>query len=664
MIAGSRRRGSILAIVGGLIILMAAAAFMLQRAILQQHLDAHRYTFGEIALYMAESGLNLSIEHLRESALTPGTKFYALLLETSADEINRISEPIQSPHLDALAAFLGNGASLEVSVEFENFRPLHPADSLRGVLGDPREKFGDLAVVSRATYRGVTRTLVAAKQVKVVSVVAPVVSKFTLFLLEQGDQDPNLLTYDRLDPRSGPKFEGEPASPLVLYHRPEQTPAIAEGRFFPLADVLPKGGPDSGGLVFLGGGRPWFLNLVHGAGSGPHEELYHLRRTRMVSPSKIPGIKNECGIFFGFYDGILRSPKFGRGAGKPGGLVRPVTGEPVTDRTAALHLYGDVFNASPTVVLGPVFRSYVTLRLLDGLWYPYLAPGEFPPPDTRLPPFPAGYDSYRNVMVRVEAEPYNRSWDYIATNREALEGEGQVAAPDTPLTPAPLLATQPLERVRPAVEGDTGFLYPALDRPAPGVCALQRREGNGSATLLFRGALQDVDGPLMEKILMAKATFLVPRASDVLARFKKGANLEVPGVVYAKDGDLELEECNVGQGAMIVVEGNITIRGKIVQTRKNHPLTLVSLDGDIAVETDEKVDAHLIALRGRVQSRGKLDLVGGIAARGLDFASLVVGPEPKSVSFNPDLDPTQPEAAASHLRVVVDRQVKVYLEGH
>src|SRR5690606_7445894 len=159
-------------------------------------------------------------------------------------------------------------------------------------------------------------------------------------------------------PQEGFSLEGEPASPLVLYHRTEQVPGLDQGRFLPLADVHAETDPDQGGLVYLGGEDPWYLQLVHGVGAGVYEELFHLRRARYLYDSQLPGVTKEVGMTFGLYDGILESDKF-FSVRKPRNYPRAGgRHEDVSDRTSALHLYGDVFNVQPTVVLGPVFRSY------------------------------------------------------------------------------------------------------------------------------------------------------------------------------------------------------------------------------------------------------------------------------------------------------------------
>ncbi len=663
MIRTGSRRGATLAIVGALVILVAIGVFSLNHVSRQQYLDAHRYTFGETALYLAESGLNVTREYLKESAVRPGTEIHALLLESTSEELERISLPIEAPFLKELAGMIGQGATIEASVEFRGFRTLHPADGMRGLLGDPREKVGELSLVSRATYRGVTRALIEARPVRVVSVVAPVLSKFTLFVRERGEETPNLLSYDRLDPSKGFRLDDGPARPVVLYHRRDQIPAVLDGKFYPLAEAVSGLVPDGAGMVYLGGRTPWFLHLVHGSGANAYEELFHLRRTRYLLPAElVPGAESEIGITFGFYGGILTSPKLGSARAPAGTYRRPPDAEEADDRTSGLHLFGDTRYVSPTVVLGPAYRSYLTVRLVDGLWFPYRSPAEFPG-DSGPAGFPS-YEAYSRAMLRIEDEAYNRSWDYIATNREQLQENATVQDGGTPFVPGPVLAEAGLQRVIPYPGRDWSFLYPDPKQGSIGACQIRRIEASGKPETLFRGALQDLDGTLLESFLRARETFEVPDEAAFHSRFRRHATLEVPGVVRIAKGGLELGEVNVGEGCMVIAEGDIVIKGRIVQDRPKNPLTLVSLRGDIRIQTGEKVDAHLVALEGRVSGQGRLALTGGIAAGSLDLRSLVRGEAAKTVTYNPDLDPTQHESYGANLRVVMDRDTRTYLQAH
>jgi hypothetical protein len=655
-----RRSGFLLLVVGGLILLIGIGSMMFHRAARQQYLDAHRFASATIAAQLAESGLNASLERFLEATQQPGTELHDLLLSRSAGALNGTSLNMNSPFLDDLLLLLGGGASISVSVKLDHFRPLTPSAGLRGLLADEREKAGEIKLVSEASFRGIQRRIVASKRIRVVSIVAPVVSKFTLFVRTLGDESLNSLKYSRLAPEEGFTLLGEEASPLTLFHGGEQIPAVEGGRLLPLQDVLTERPPDQGGLVYLGGRKPWFLHLVHGIGAGPFEELFHLRRARYLFESPLPGVTKEIGMYFGFYDGLLDSKKFAS-MRSPNRYPRGNNLPDVVDQTSLLHLYGDIHNVSPTLVLGPAFRSYVTMRLLDGLWYPTQTASEFSQRNDQSL-FPKGYESYREVMVRVQDESYNRSYDFLTTNQEVLQEGGGVTSNGTPFLPAPSLTEDRLQRVQPAAPGDSAFLYPQPDQEVAGLCRLIRQEQGGGQQDLFRGALADLDGDVMEQVLRAKAVVQVPNQEAFRKRFLVNNTLQLPGVVLIREGDLNLADVNSGKGGMVVVQGGIEVRGKVVQTQPHHPLTLVSLSGDIHLRSDEKLDVALIALRGTVTSRGRLELVGSLAAHHLPLSQIVRGPESKRITYNQDLDPTAPENQWAHLRVILDKRVNLYLE--
>jgi hypothetical protein len=651
------RRGFAVAVVAGLILLIALVTFVLQDVSRARYREAHRYAHGEVAMALAESGMNVALEVVAEQALVPGTEVHDALVEAPAEGADRVLQVLEHAVLEDLAG-LFSGATIELGLELRGFRRLLPVGDLRGFVTDGREKVGELALVSRARYRGVTRTLRASRRVRVVQAAAPVLGKFTLFLRRHPGGDLNLLAYDHEDPEAGFRLEGEAASPLVLYHRPERTPAVVDGRFDPLGLVLEDHAPDAGGLVFLGGADPWYLNLVHGVGAHPYEELHHLRRTRYALPTDLPGGTHEYGLTFGFYEGVLDSEKFGAAAGVPGAMQRP-SGASISAGTAALHLYGDTDHTTPTPVLGPVFRSYVTLRLLDGLWFPYATPEEFAAfPDRER--FGGSYAGYSRLMARVVSEAYNRSYDCMATNLEALGDDGLVTAEGTPFVPGATLLPEVLGRLGPALDGDRHFLYPRPGQPAPGLASLRR--GGEVDEEVFRGTLEDLDGALVEGVLRARATRVFEDPGELLDALVEPDGAAAAGVYLLERGDLELPELVAAGPVAVVAGGSLVVAGPVQGA--GGPVTLVSLNGDVRVETDEPVAAHLVALRGRVTSRGALVLTGAVAAETLDLRELVRGGAPKAIQWDPALDPTDPAAYRARFAVHLDSRVHLEMEGH
>jgi hypothetical protein len=654
-----RRRGSILVIAGVLVVLMGLGIFSFQQVMRQRYLEAYQHHFGEVALTLAESGLDLALEHIQESSRTPGTLFYDVLIQTPTATLGRPTLAISVPALDGLVDALED-AALQVDVEVEGFGTFEDVGGMRGVVPDPREKVGSVTVVARASYRGVERVARLAQEIRVVRVTPPVLSKFTLFLHGREEEEVNLLHHDPNDYAGIPNLDGEPATPLVLHHRSEPYPAVVDRRFFALGDLFDEDfSLDDGGLVYLGGDQNWTLQLMHGVGDGDYEELFHLRRTRYVWPSTLPSATHQFGLYFGFYDGILESPQLGSAAGPPGTLRRR-DDTPIGDGSSALRLYGDVNDVSPTLVLGSVYRSYLTMQLLDGLWYPWMGPDEFAGLSPMPPAFAGGYEDYQRVMPQIVVEAYNRSHDFVASNHESLVEGGQVESEGTPFFPASALIPDRLIRVAPAADGDDGFLYPDIGEDPRGRLRI-RRDLMGTQEEIFSGALADLDAPLMETLLMRRVTSRVEDGASLLEEYLVDGALAVPGVVRIEGGDLEVPGVRVGGPGMILVEGNVVIQGPIAPSPDGYPLTLVALNGDVRVETDEPVHACLVSLRGRFLSRGKLDLRGSVAASSIDLRQLVRGPERKDLRYEQGLDPTAEESYWKAFAVVLTPHHKAFV---
>ena len=144
--------------------------------------------------------------------------------------------------------------------------------------------------------------------------------------------------------------------------------------------------------------------------------------------------------------------------------------------------------------------------------------------------------------------------------------------------------------------------------------------------------------------------------TDFKKRFVDGADLNAQGIVHILSGGLELEALNIQNACLIAAEGTITIRGRLVQTQRGSPLTLVSLNGDIDLQTEQKVDAHLVALNGTLRTKKTIHIIGGVAVHHLDLKQLTVGNRPKTIRYNTSLDPTDADQYQSLLQVYLSKK--------
>lgn len=658
-----KRQGmSLIVVMVVLLVLVGGGTFMLQRATRQRYIEAHRATSGRIAQELAESGLNLGFEALRQGSLDPSTELHALLIQSPRSDLEGVSLPLSLAPLQDLVAALEDEAAAELTLELFDLKGFQDGPDFRGLRDDPHEKSGRLSLTTRATVRGTTRVFRAHRPFKVIQTRVPLLSKFTLFLRDQGPSPVNLLGLDRLKPDQPMRGPDGPGSPLVLVHREDRLPTVAEGLFHDLSSLFGDLAPDQGGLVFLGGTAPWNLNLVHGTGVGRFDELFHLRRTRYQMPAEVDPSRVEFPLFFGFYDGVLEGPVF-HPPGLPKDILTRGDGSEVPPETSALHLFGDVADVSPTVVLGPVFRSYVFLKLLDGLWFPHLSPAEFAgvAPES----FPGDYSAYARHMAQVVQEPYNRSVDFIRTNSETLEGDGHVRTdPQAVAIPGPTLLPEALTRLQPVSASDPHFLYPDPEDAARTRVRLLRPPGDLPEAELFRGDPQDFDGATLESLLLARVVEEYASLEELQAKRFRAGILEIQGVTRIQAPEITLGKTNLGDSGILVVDGDIHLEDFVQKYHDTEPSALVSLQGSIHVKTQAPIQAHLVALRGQVHfATATVDIHGALAADHLDFSQLSRGFARKRISYDETLDPTQPEGAFSKLRLFLDPRVGLELSA-
>lgn len=398
------------AVVGSLFlvaVLLGSVHFMAR----QQNRMAHRIAFGEVAYHLARSGAELVSRKLRDGLLPrrlpavnldlrngPLSLLFLLDPDTLQEELRDrgrsesflrqiLGEDYRFP-LDTLERRFPP-SSIEVFLE-GTARPLHDEDS---GLTDPVEKVVDLTVTSRATYRGIARTVRTGYQLKVVNPFAPVVCRFTLFVPRAaGGYAYNAFLNDE----AGLPYAGSPVRPVVLDNTPEtelddlvlmeeNQSNIAAGNPFAqrsqLANELGRRGH-----VYLGtapGDPDIHLNLAAGpvlSGGGGRGEFFQL--FNMLPPS-LGGYDAQPGYF-----SVIDPPDFFRnpvrdpvndldqkanvnflywGFHHPGqnDLRDGTLGSSlVTEDSSLLQLFGTTYAPSRTVVWGPVRRDYVRFGYL------------------------------------------------------------------------------------------------------------------------------------------------------------------------------------------------------------------------------------------------------------------------------------------------------------
>ena len=444
----SRTGGILFTVLGFLILLIGAGIFLLQRASQQSYKDAHRFSHGEIALQLAQSGINMGWERIFSISENPDTAFARNILNSSASD--RVIPMGSSESLSDLLGLFEGDATLTVAIKLSESSPLIPGGSYSGIRLNSSEKRGRMTVVAAASYRGTRKVLKSRRRFSVCAPTLPVLSKFTLFVQKRNGQEPNFLAYDHLKPEMAFKVNGKPAAPLVLYHTDEQIPAVVNGKLADIGSVLDGFVPDRGGLVYLGG-DPWELNLVHGSGAGPYEELHLLRRQRHLIRSSLPGTHTETVVHSGFYRGVSSSSFLGS-FGRSGGILSSDESLVIPEETSALHLTGDLAWVSPTIVFGPVTRRFLRAHVVDNRTFVAKKQEEEIPAD-----YPGTQAQFRGTMPQVVCQPYNRTWDYLRSNFESTEEQDLEETRLGAVTPPTSLMPKFLTRVQPAQKRGSRF---------------------------------------------------------------------------------------------------------------------------------------------------------------------------------------------------------------
>lgn len=643
------RAGFALGVVAFLILIATAGVLLLQRLRRDRFRRAHQHLHARIAESLAESAIQAVFEEIHEAQASLESFFSKVLIEAPARDLEGFSRELEVLALSDLVDLYQGDAQVEVWLTVSKVRPWLKPPGRYGMRPDPREKRGELGLEARAWYRGTQRKMRVQREFVVRSGVIPVFSKFTLALFEQGPSPWNRIQNSRVDPDQTGDEDG-PARPLVLFHHGEVLPTVSDQRFHALAPLFSDQAADRGGLVYLGGSRSWDLPLAHGSGAGLGDELFHLRRARTRIPKPRPGVTHEIGMTFGFYQGVLDEPPLRPTPASP--RPRDATGTPFSDQVSGLRLFGDVDNVSPTVVLGPVQRLYLRLKVLDGLWYPYLTREDYQS-KPRPAPVDRGYRDYQEVMAQVVREPYNRGQDFLRSNHEEVDAEGRVHSPEeTPWIPE-LLLPEALTVLEPRSAGDLGFLYPDPQGDPAGASIRLLRQGTGAEPQpLFEGNLEEFRGDALVEVLRSRVVESYPSQAEFLARCVRNGVLEAPAVVEIQKGGLELGDLAFRTSSTILVEGPVQLRGWLRRARAGACLSLASLDQDILVETEEELVVQLLAPKGRV--RFPLDQVfvrGGIVASHLDARELVRGRAPKWLVYDEARDPTLESTARRHLRL-------------
>ena len=382
-------------IIGTVLLLLSVVLYTF---VSRQYTGMHVIVNGEIAHFLAETGINTTIGSIRESIgnnFSAGTRTLEKLKEIFLNSksinnicINDILDDSWNNDLKKFSADIDKTASIQVNVYLRDFKPIERNPQ---VWCDPKAVDGWLVIESVGEYKGATRKIMIKRGLSVFNMVPGVMSKFSLYLndsVKKNENDYNIIRNDYKGMiTDGPK-------PIIVYNHATPEYPVEPGN---IADIVKEEkDPEvwkSRGWIWLKGSKTR-LNLCSGAGDlGEIFHFYDVSNPNVFSPVRfstpvnslpesffnpltIPWdkssevVKNAQYRFWhsfildSFHD---RSKRMQSDAMYEGDILSSKERKTYGAKSSVLHLFGDVRKGyqSRTRVIGPVYSAFVRFANLE-----------------------------------------------------------------------------------------------------------------------------------------------------------------------------------------------------------------------------------------------------------------------------------------------------------
>lgn len=660
-----RRRGFVFPLVVGVMFVLGiffGALSLLSRGQVQ---SAVHYVDSTRALELAEAGAAWASTVLASGSYNPSPSFFSLdllkaIFDPTPDETKE--HVIEIPEsLDEYRSSLDG--TLKIIARVTKPRKFDPVE---GFFSDPIEKYGEMQIISTASVGKSARRVRLTRGFKVFLAVHPVLSKFTLFVRESPPNDQiNCLV------RGSTSDTFENGAPLLLQNHEAPHNAVDSTIHIPELPPIPQLARDSGWVFLNSPSASWTLHLSGSSGdTGEYDDRVLLRfgqygdpalKARVQGPpSNLYTLKDMMRRYQGLKAKFLVNTTSGP-VEKPASAIlgiRYLCGD--TPKASLLRPFGTGSRLTPTLVFGPVFRTYIHYRLVqidlmdtntgniipfkptvvpgfpnessfaDGINNPFVGDRSYAADigifclvwGIEKNNFSASWAKYQPTSTELKTDPYLDSLNYLYLQSKE-SGTVSDPVPSSFSDPPPDIVTA-IDQWEPS-----GGSLPDSLRAASGKI-------NRGSVPVFEGQLGNIEGL---KELQAKITVTFPTTADFASRCVRDGKLRIPGIVYISQGDLSLSTpLKVEAGGILIVNGNISLKAGIIAS---DPLTLISTK-NISVETSSQIEARLVCLRGEFQARGGFTILGGVAARRLDMAGMLNG-QPKSIVFDGRFDPFRQE---------------------
>lgn len=547
-----------------------------------------------------------------------------------------------------------------------------------GVIDSSLETTGKFVIDSRAKYNNVERRVVSVFEQRTIQLSLPVLSRFVFSTLELKDKEklnPNSMNAKGTSPQT---FADPINSPLVI----SGGQAATNSKGLNSADFLNK----QGWIFFLPE-----INLGVAPGNGKYGENFLLAGNCTFFRE----IKKDAGPF-GKEFGPVRGKTFemwnthqlySQLTGvyketKEDKCLHILENAPPTDNvqySSLFRLMGTSDQQSPTLVFGRVFRSYILEQGLQKI-------SDSPPANCSYLPY-VGKDKFNSVpwtssidldSQRVLKETNNANWeDYRqamslpvtgAYYNEGLafwfDSQGYTGVPNQ-RTVQPNFKTEVIPKLG-------RFLDYTPKRP--------ENLFLDSATTLYRSGKRVFDGDLSQ-ILTHIGNTCIARCGrqfetsqslkEYLSKLKNDG-INPTGFYHLKNSFDYTEDWNqlaIG-GVGFVCDKSITISSCInphssalfSSESPVNQIYLISLDGDIVINTGSRIEAALVSVTGTFRSTGLgVDVFGLVAAKSIGLSGLCNSSH-KMIQYDPRYDWTEPDVYKNSFRTILEEQPLTFFE--
>ena len=542
--------------------------------------------------------LNQRVQH-PDQILTEASPTVGKILQQILDDDQKL-EPREheleldiSPYVSRLN--LEGDLNLSVTLQIKPQYPLNVKTSETGIQMDPHEMIHLVIIRAKAEFPDVSQSVSDFIYMQSMSIMPPVLPKFSLFLRKQGE-----LNLNRIQDSRKPEL----LESLPFQVRTTSVPfSLATSPVSRVSDVTRHNS-----WVYFGGMELWRFNLGEYGRSADFFETSLSRKRHTYTPpaGTKPGIK-----LFSTNSGMFRE------------IEKHSIFELVADtdlaNSASIQFNGGVVKTAPTMFLGNAVRKWL---LIQGVqisfeentflsYFPYLDEATFNsnswPASVDPSPVRSMYPNYSDYAKRMSMV---FETDFNSGNLNALHGEGSA------FKKVLIITKNTLEKkniqVPPKLQ-EVEVNHNSGD-PFGLVYGKSYTLRNEKERVIFQnadlGSIQDL------QFLKVRSQYLFADQASFEEKLRKDGRVDLDGLI-SLEGDLVIEEDMVfPRGGTILVEGQIKVRAN-VKVENEAPLFLVSLTSDIHVMNGMEVEAGLIAMQGRVNFPATFLVRGMVAANEL-----------------------------------------------